>query len=52
MGSKFKTTKEFDDFCKSVERDSLLFDVNKIVNEAKEKAEESKYDIAYKDNRR
>ena len=45
MGSKFKTTKEFDDFCRSVERDSLLFDVNKIVNEAKEKAEESKYDI-------
>ena len=45
MGNKFKTTKEFDDFCKSVKRDSLLFDVNKIVNEAKEKAEESKYDI-------
>lgn len=45
MGTKFKTTKEFDDFCRSVERDSLLFDINKIVDEAKEKAEESKYDI-------
>lgn len=45
MGSKFKTTKEFDDFCKSVERDSLLFDVNKIVEEAKVKEEDSKYDM-------